>query len=230
MPDNKPEANIDPTEAKRRADEWREIKMLAGVLMAGLVEEIREGRPTSRYLEPDSQEERDARKAMARLLRSGLPLEQDFLNRLAALFDPERSAHLAIDRELKFKPRKRKGEARDNIRDSAIAMEVYEFVLGLENKPKVTVSEAWDRVADKFDLDSNRIKQIWIAKRKPILCDYIHGRLLAGDDEAKALEKANQHFGAKNDLTKKEPIQKIWNDYKKSWELLEGCRWPWITG
>ena len=63
--------------------------------------------PTQKFIRKGSKEERDCRKAVARLLRSGKPLTQDFRDGLAGLFDRAR------------------GRRRDHVRDTAIAMDVY---------------------------------------------------------------------------------------------------------
>jgi hypothetical protein len=221
--------NLKPkaAEAKRLADEqrreieklpWSEIEWYANALMAGYVEELGDERRT-KYLSDDPgpgwiRKERDARIAMAKLLRSGLPLEQDFRDCLAALFDPDDGTHLAIARKLIFSP------ARPNhLRNSAIAVAVAECVLS----NNTTVTKAWEDVAERFGFDSSdRIKQIWSAKRKPIICGYIHDCILAGDDETEALEKAEKHFGSKNESTKKDPIKKFWSKYREWVEQIEG--------
>ena len=118
-------------------------------------------------------------------------MKQDFLDRLAALFDPDDSTHPAIDRKVIFENRSA-GHPHDHVRDSAIAMDVCERVL-----KGATKTTAWEEAAEKFKkrdgkkLSPDRIKQIWSAKRKPIICEYIHNRILDGDDETKAWKRQN---------------------------------------
>jgi hypothetical protein len=220
--------NLKPkaAEAKRLADEqrreieklpWSEIKSYANVFMAGYVEDLGDVWRT-KYLSDDPGpgwmlKERDGRIAIVKLLRS-LPFEQDFFNRLAALFDPDDGTHPAIDRKLIFSP------ARPNhLRNSAIAVAVAECVLS----NNTTVTKAWEDVAKRFGFDSSdRIKQIWSAKRIPIICGYIHDCILAGDDETEALEKAEKHFGSKNESTKKDSIKKFWSKYREWVKQIEG--------
>jgi hypothetical protein len=214
---------------------WSEIESYANVLIAGYVEDQGDGRRANKYINDDPGgevwilKERDGRIAMAKLLRSGLPLKQDFLDRLAALFDPD-DGHDAIDRKVIFENRSA-GHPHGHVRDSAIAMDVCERVL-----KGATITTAWEEAAEKFKkrdgkkLSPDRIKQIWSAKRKPIICEYIHNRILDGDDETKALEKAERHFGSKKEATREEPIRKIWSNYRKWWEQIEGRPLPGITG
>jgi hypothetical protein len=222
---NKSKATHKVEDERRREIEklpWSELESYAKVLMAGCVEDLGDGRPATKYLNDDpggevwTLKERDARISMATLLRSGLPLDQDFRDCLAALFDPDDDTHPAIARKLIFR-RRAAGGSRDHIRDTAIAMDVCERVLD-----GATVSTAWEDAAKKFKLKSDRIKQIWSAKRIPIICGYIHDRILNGDHETKALEKAELHFGSKNESNKKDSIRKIWSNYRKWWERIEG--------
>jgi hypothetical protein len=141
MPDNKPETD------------WHQIQMLAAVLMAGFIEKLDEGRPQRRYL--DSKHEDRHRAAMARLLRSGLPLTQDFRDQLAALFDPNAGTHPAIDRKLIFKYRSR-GRRRDNVRNTAVAQ--YIFVRIREGDG---VEKAQQKAADFFCLSFEAVRDIW---------------------------------------------------------------------
>ena len=95
-----------------------------------------------------------------------------------------------------------------------------------------TVTTAWEEAGEKFKkrdgkrLGIDRIKQIWSAKRLSIIFGYISKCILAGDDETKALQKAELHFGSKNESNKKEPIKKIWSRYRKWWEQIEGRPLP----
>lgn len=105
--------------------EWHQIEMLAAALMAGFIEKLDEGRPRKKYL--DGKEEDRARAAMARLLRSGRPLTQDFRDCLAVLFDPSASAHPASDRKLVFKNRSG-GRWPDHVRNTRIAQYIHNCI------------------------------------------------------------------------------------------------------
>src|SRR6516162_2516430 len=62
---------------------------LARELLGGYCDQDRRGRLRSRYLKEGSQEEVDARRAIARLLRSNDPLDRQLRTALAGLFDPD---------------------------------------------------------------------------------------------------------------------------------------------
>jgi hypothetical protein len=93
------------------------------------------------YLEPGSDQEREARQALVRLLRSGLPLSSVIRWRLAALFDP---AHTAEAREIEVKPR-RGGIQRKPVRDVEIARDVAAEVSEMPGRFEAAVAAAMQR-------------------------------------------------------------------------------------
>ena len=93
---------------------------LAMEFLAGLVDQKSTGKISLTYLEPGSERERKARKALVRLLREDAPLSSMVRWRIAALFDPD---HTAEARELIIKLR-RKGKQPNHIRDIEIARDI----------------------------------------------------------------------------------------------------------
>ena len=55
-----------------------EDERLASILFSGFIDTQKNGLPRQKFIRKGSKEERDCRKAVARLLRSGKPLTQDF--------------------------------------------------------------------------------------------------------------------------------------------------------
>jgi hypothetical protein len=124
---------------------------LATALMAGFVKGQDEGKPEWKYL--DGEEEDRARTAMARLLRSGLPLAQNFRNQLAELFDP--IDHPAVDRKLVFKRRGGRGRPRNHVRNTAIAYYIRDCMR------EDDVEKAQHKAAKFFNLSFEAIRDIW---------------------------------------------------------------------
>jgi hypothetical protein len=153
MPDNENKS--------RSEDEWRDIVALADMLMAGVVVDEGEGRLTAEYLndKPGKDwipKERDARLAMAELLRSGLPLTQDFRDRLAALFDPKDATHDAINRKLIFENRPGGLKSHHATRKTAIAMYVYGCIRDGESE-----NNAQHKAAEHFRMTYSAVREIW---------------------------------------------------------------------
>jgi hypothetical protein len=67
---------------------------LARTLLNGFVDEVRQ-RPETRYLVKGCAEEVEARRAIARLLRSNYPLDRQLREHLADLFDPDLRSSLS---------------------------------------------------------------------------------------------------------------------------------------
>lgn len=133
--------------------EWHQIEMLAAALMAGFIEKLDEGRPRKKYL--DGKEEDRARAAMARLLRSGRPLTQDFRDCLAVLFDPSASAHPASDRKLVFKNRSG-GRWPDHVRNTRIAQYIHNCI----RREGDGVEAAQKKAAGVFGLSVSTIRDM----------------------------------------------------------------------
>jgi hypothetical protein len=138
-------------------DEFDQTEILAIVLMSGFIEDLEKGKPQKKYL--DDEEELRARAAMARLLRSGLPLTQDFRDRLAALFDPNDDTHPAIDRKLFFKRRSGR-RRRPHVRNTAIARYVYSCICKGDG-----VEVAQQKAAEFFGLSPSAVRDIWGHKK-----------------------------------------------------------------
>ncbi len=118
---------------------WREDETLARALLFGHVRTDKQGRRVTKYDKLDSKDARGSRMAIARILRSGLPLTQDFRDGLAALFDDT--------------PR---GPKRDHVRDTQIAEFVYNLIRGDDG-----VEDAQNEAADHFGLSPSTIRDIW---------------------------------------------------------------------
>jgi hypothetical protein len=129
-------------EDNRSEDEWREDEALVNALMSGVVHtrkiNKRGGMRVTKYLTRG--EQRPAREAMARLLRSGrsFTLTQDFRNRLAEWFDDGR------------------GRGRDQIRNTYINTFIYRCIRRGASLPK-----AQEKAANRFALSHEAIKTIW---------------------------------------------------------------------
>jgi hypothetical protein len=135
--------------------------ILARVLLAGFVENNQQ-----KYLD----DEREARQALVRLLRSEAPLDRDVRDALAALFDPDNELRITgvipgecqlmdwytpNDRKLTFQFRSRK-RRRDPVRNSAIAQHVHDGIAS-----GLTAEKAWADTAAKYGLSDDVVKRIW---------------------------------------------------------------------
>jgi hypothetical protein len=126
-------------------------EILATVLMAGSFKGQDEGKPELTYLKGEKEDV--ARAAMARLLRSGLPLTQNFRNHLAALFDP--IDHPTFDRKLVFERRGGRGRPRNHVRNTAIAYYIRDCMR------EDDVEKAQHKAAKVFNLSFEAIRDIW---------------------------------------------------------------------
>src|SRR5262245_44020862 len=125
---------------------------LATMLLIGFVDRERR-RLSTKYLEKGCPEEVEARRAIARLLRSKAPLDAQLREHLADLFDPIPAAWRP--RRIKFVFR-RPGTATDQTRNTQIAQDV-----GAQVKRGVRVTKAISNAANRFALSEDTIKKIW---------------------------------------------------------------------
>lgn len=127
-------------------------------LLCGFYEKKR-GLIRERFLKGD--EERRARTAFAKLLRSTRPLSREFRLILAALFDTEPDTHPGVARQLAFVFRKR-GQPPDFAANTQIAEYVRERVYSGKR-----VTQAIDDTVANFDRDESTVRKLW-NRYKPI--------------------------------------------------------------
>lgn len=136
---------------------------LARVLLEGFI-----GNDEQKYLD----DERKARRALVRLLRSDAPLARDVRDALAALFDPDNELRIPMtgvipgecqlpsgftpnDRKLAFQFRSRQRRP-DHVRNTAIAQHVHDGIAS-----GLTEEKAAGTTAEKFGLSVDAVKRIW---------------------------------------------------------------------
>jgi hypothetical protein len=135
-------------------------------LLDGIAIIDEKGLPRAGYLEPESEREAEARKALARLLRNGKPLDGLIRHLLAGLFDPspfeyvtksERSEikqSATAARQLIFKsPRGRRTENRLRFK---LAIEVSELV-SVHGKVEAAIVE----IADRYNISPATVWDAW---------------------------------------------------------------------
>jgi len=125
---------------------------LARILLDGDAHEDRRGRWRSRYLEEGSQQELDARRAIARLLRSNDRLDRQLRTWLAGLFDPDAPAW---ERKITIVSRRR-GRRVDHVSNTQIAEHVWGKV-SAGRKVVVAINSA----VEEFGVSEELVKQIW---------------------------------------------------------------------
>jgi hypothetical protein len=125
----------------------------ARLLLGGFVKADRHKWLHQKYLKERSAAERDARRAMATLLRSNRPLDRQLRASLADLFDPDDP--LGEKRCIKI-CRRHGGRQVDQLSKTQIASEVAANV-----KRRAGVTRAIQNVAEDFSLSDERVKQIW---------------------------------------------------------------------
>ena len=126
---------------------------LAWMLLGGYVDVDHRGRCRSRYLKKGSQEEVDARRAIARLLRSNGPLDRQLRTNLANLFDPDPPE--SEQRKIKIVSQGR-GRYRDHVGNTQIAYHVWGEVSAGRK-----VVAAINSAVEKFGVSEELVKQIW---------------------------------------------------------------------
>ena len=126
---------------------------LARVLLDGYVEEDHRGRRRSKYFKRGSRDELDARRAIARLLRSKNPLERQLRDNLAGLFDPDPPESEQRKIEIVFQSQ---GRYRDYVRKTQIAYHVWGEVSAGRK-----IVAAINSAVEKFEVSEELVKQIW---------------------------------------------------------------------
>lgn len=122
-------------------------------LLDGYVEEDLQGRRRTKYLKPGDPDELDARRALARLLRSSAPLERQLRDSLAGLVDPDPPESEQRKIEIVFQAR---GRYRDHVRNTQIAYHVWGEVSAGRK-----VVAAINSAVEKFEVSEELVKQIW---------------------------------------------------------------------
>jgi len=126
---------------------------LARMLLGGYTDQNRRGRRRSRYLKEGSQQEVDARRAIARLLRSNGLLDRQLRTNLADLFEPSPPAW--EQRKIRIVSRRR-GRPIDHISNTQIAEHVWEQV-----RAGAKVTAAIESAADEFGVEPETVTKIW---------------------------------------------------------------------
>ena len=126
---------------------------LARMLLGGYTHQNRRGRRRSRYLKEGSQQEVDARRAIARLLRSNGLLDRQLRTNLADLFEPSPPAW--EQRKIRIVSRRR-GRPIDHISNTQIAEHVWEQV-----RAGAKVTAAIESAADEFGVEPETVTKIW---------------------------------------------------------------------
>jgi hypothetical protein len=138
----------------------RDIKMansdleLALHLLHGRIEEDAGGRLRTVYLEEGTALERDARRALAKLLRSKDPLDEEIRFWLAGLFDPQ--AIGLEQRKISFTKR-----PWNRPTDHAAGIQVFIYINdSIKSGAKVTA--AIEEAAEKFSISAEMAKRYWL--------------------------------------------------------------------
>lgn len=128
-------------------DETRIVRLLCGHTVTN-----KRGRPQQVYLKDGSAEEKEARRALARYLRTSRPIDLGVCRAIADLLDPD---CVKNERRIRFMY-KREGNRSDALAEKAVA----EFIWS-----RVQSDMAWKRVLgaveDKFGLKRTRTNDIW---------------------------------------------------------------------
>jgi hypothetical protein len=112
------------------------------------------GLPTQIYLKDGSPEELEARRALARMLRSSQPLDLGLKGVLADLVDPDRDE---VNRKINF------GNRREGKPSNAMAEIVAQYIEAMLQDGGETrqLKYAISKAADKFELNRSRLFEIW---------------------------------------------------------------------
>ena len=131
---------------------------LARMLLDGYVYEDHRRRRRSKYLKRGSRDELDARRAMARLLRSKNPLEHQLRDSLAGLFDPDPPESEQRKIEIAFQ---RRGKFRDHVGNT----QIYDHVRN-QLDAGGSVAAAITSAVEEFEVSEEFVKQIWSRYRR----------------------------------------------------------------
>jgi hypothetical protein len=131
-------------------------------LLCGRAEQDQHGLPAHIYMQDGSAEELEARRALARLLRSSTPIEIGLRCILADLIDPDRDE---VDRQIKLKNR-REGKPSNALAEKTIA-EYIEAML-TDNGETRQLKYAISKAEERFGLGRTRLLEIW-REWRPIL-------------------------------------------------------------
>ena len=140
---------------------------LARMLLGGYCDQDRRGRLRSRYLKEGSQEEVDARRAIARLLRSNAPLDRQLRTGLAGLFDP---GPPALDQRKITIVWRRRGRYIDHLSNTQIGEHIR-----AERIAGKAFDDAIESAVREFRVSEERAKQIW-GKYRPLF-EKVYGPL-----------------------------------------------------
>jgi hypothetical protein len=142
----------DPDEKSSDRDE-----QLSCVLLGGF---IKSDKRRSRVHYLSGRDESEARKAIAKLLRSGKPLSGQLRDMLASAFDPTSQPNLLNGRQIYFRFARR-GKQPDHVANTAIAYHIYEAV-----KEGATVEVAVGKAIDQFEITREFAMRVWGRYRK----------------------------------------------------------------
>jgi hypothetical protein len=126
----------------------------ARLLLIGYVNEGK-GRMRTRHL-PEGEQADQARRAMARLLRSDRPLDRELREHLADLFDPPAWQQ----RKIVFKFLHR-GKSIDHIANTQVVSHVQD-----ELRARKRMRQAIKSAAEKFSISETRVKKVWSTYRR----------------------------------------------------------------
>jgi hypothetical protein len=136
--------------------------LLAYGLLDGSLDFDRRGLPREQYLKEGSVEEKEAREAISRLLRSPSPLDRQVREMLAALFDPRPNTSPWGKRRIVFRFRS-SGNRQSSVRNSHIVSVIWDAV-----RAGAGVNKAVDSAIDKTGLSRERLMELW-KRYRPIL-------------------------------------------------------------
>jgi hypothetical protein len=128
----------------------------ARVYLTGYSEPDGAGIPRLKFIKKRSAYEKDCRRALARVLRSGRPLPSDFIDCLADMFEPEENRYRPYSsRELVAKNRSTH-RREDNFAVSHITRFVWE-----RSGRGCNVENAVQEAMDTFDLSREYVYRLW---------------------------------------------------------------------
>jgi hypothetical protein len=112
------------------------------------------------YFQRGSNVDIEGRRAIARLLRSQEPLNPEYREILAALFDPETCHHYAVEREIIFKFQ------RGRRRRSKVEEHIYTTYIDNYIRSGMNVADAITATAKRVVVGEKHLMRIWGRKRQ----------------------------------------------------------------